>query len=87
VLFFLVLGVVALYTSCVLGLRPFALSINSYFIKKKIAQGDLLSPLLFVLVMEALSKMVNATVEQGYQDFLWERGCFFRFGGLSFSFC
>jgi hypothetical protein len=35
VLFFLVLGVVALYTSCVLGLRPFALSINSYFIKKK----------------------------------------------------
>jgi hypothetical protein len=26
---------VALYTSCVLGLRPFALSIKSYFIKKK----------------------------------------------------
>jgi hypothetical protein len=30
-----------------------------------IRQGDLLSLLLFVLVMEALSRMVNATIEQG----------------------
>ena len=30
-----------------------------------IRQGDLLSPLLFVLVMEAFSRIVNAIVEQG----------------------
>jgi hypothetical protein len=30
-----------------------------------IRQGDTLSPLLFVLVMEALSRMVNATIKQG----------------------
>jgi hypothetical protein len=38
---------------------------------------DPLSPLLFVLVMEALSRMVNATVEQGLlSGSLWEKRVF-----------
>jgi hypothetical protein len=40
-----------------------------------IRQGDLLLPLLFMLVMEALSRMVNATIEQGLlSGSRWEKG-------------
>ena len=49
-----------------------------------IRQGDPLSLLLFVLVMEALSRMVNATIEQGL---LTGRKGFLRFSGFSFFIC
>jgi hypothetical protein len=52
-----------------------------------IRQGDPLSPLLFVLVMEALSRMVNMTVKQGLLSGFFMGEGFFRFGGCSFSSC
>ena len=54
---------------CISSVR-FSISVNGtregfFNSSRGILQGDLLSPLLFVLVMEALSKMVNAIAEQG----------------------
>lgn len=55
---------------CICSMRFFVLVIgnpSSFFSSSRsLRQGDCLSPFLFVIVMEALSKMIYITVDEGF---------------------